>query len=155
MESSRARIIGPAIAVGAVSAGLILIGACGVGSHDTYVPPPPLKNGPAMAAAQVHSDASSTAPKVIIPPSPSWQMAPNAPRLNAGFTVPPSSTSTETTPQPGQPTDSDDSTTTTPARPTTTSDEPLSTTRPHPTTTTRPPRPTTHSAPADDSGDDG
>ncbi|MET7771270.1 hypothetical protein [Nocardia sp. NPDC005366] len=93
MVSSRARIAGPVIAVGAVSVGLVLIGACGVGHHDIYVPPPPLEFGPAAAVATVRDGSTVTAPKVIIPPSPTWQMAPaGPPRRPAGYT-PPSSTS--------------------------------------------------------------
>ncbi|WP_109528436.1 MULTISPECIES: hypothetical protein [Nocardia] len=93
MVSSRAKIAGPAIAVGAVSLGLVLIGACGVGHHDIYVPPPPLELGPAAAVATMRDGSTVTVPKVIIPPSPTWQMAPaGPPRRPAGYT-PPSSTS--------------------------------------------------------------
>ncbi|RJO79994.1 hypothetical protein D5S18_01745 [Nocardia panacis] len=149
MDSSRARIIGPAVAVGAVSAGLILIGACGVGRQDTYVAPPPLKNGPALAAAPVRDDVtSSSTPKVIIPPSPSWRMAPNMPRQETNFTVPPSGGSTTETTTPGRSpsatAEADDPTLTLPPRTTASDDEPLNrtTVRPRPTTsaptTTRP-----------------
>ncbi|MFR9751133.1 hypothetical protein ACL02S_08860 [Nocardia sp. 004] len=76
MDSSKAKIAGPAIAVGAVSIGLVVLGACGVGQHDIYVPPPPLKAGqPADPAARTSSPEPSTA-TVIIPPSPSWKIAP-------------------------------------------------------------------------------
>ncbi|MFI9509327.1 hypothetical protein [Nocardia sp. NPDC052566] len=126
MESSRAKLVGPAIAVGAISAGLVLIGACGVGQHDTYVSPPPLKSGPYVAPAANAKDTSSTAPKVIIPPSPSWQVAQGPPRRPPGFTVPPS-TSPGSTPR------SDTDEPTTRRRPTPTTDETAPTTRP-PTT---------------------
>ncbi|WP_433200144.1 hypothetical protein ACQP1G_07900 [Nocardia sp. CA-107356] len=95
MESSRAKIAGPAIAVGAVSVGLVLIGACGLGKHDTYVAPPPIKSLN-DAAPVVRDGTTSAAPKVFIPPSPSWQVAPpGPPRKPVGFTDP--STSPEST----------------------------------------------------------
>lgn len=135
MERSRAKLVGPAIAVGAVSAGLILIGACGLGTEDTYVAPPPLKAGENPAPQAREQVPASTPPKVIIPPSPSWRVAPAGPRRQAGFTVPPSSTSTpEQTPD-----RSDQAVTSAPPEPEET------TTRPRPTTdedvpvTTRPP----------------
>ncbi|MGQ4600426.1 hypothetical protein [Nocardia sp. R6R-6] len=88
MENSRAKIAGPAIATGAVSIGLVLIGSFGVGKHDTYVPPPPLKAGQ-QAELVVREDTNgSTTPKVIIPPSPTWRVAQNnLPRATpfAGF----------------------------------------------------------------------
>lgn len=96
MESSRAKIAGPAIAVGAVSLGLVLIGACGLGKHDTYVAPPPIKSAN-DAAPVVRAGTTSAVPKVYIPPSPSWQVAPpGPPRKPVGFTDP--STSPELTP---------------------------------------------------------
>ncbi|MEV4125930.1 hypothetical protein [Nocardia sp. NPDC049707] len=90
MQSSRTKIAGPVIAAGAVSLGLVLIGACGLGKHDTYVAPPPIKSANDDAAPAVrYGTSTSTAPKVIIPPSPSWQVAPpGPPRKPAGFTVP-------------------------------------------------------------------
>ncbi|MEV5833726.1 hypothetical protein [Nocardia sp. NPDC052112] len=92
MESSRAKIAGPVIAAGAVSLGLVLIGACGLGKHDTYVAPPPIKsaNDDAVPAVR-YGTSTSAAPKVFIPPSPSWQVArPGPPRKSVDFTVPPS-----------------------------------------------------------------
>ncbi|MEV6134627.1 hypothetical protein AB0L63_00860 [Nocardia sp. NPDC051990] len=92
MQSSRTKIAGPVIAAGAVSLGLVLIGACGLGKHDTYVAPPPIKSANDDAAPAVRYGTSTpTAPKVIIPPSPSWQVAPPG-RKPAGFTVPSSPT---------------------------------------------------------------
>ncbi|WP_433658710.1 hypothetical protein ACQPW1_41790 [Nocardia sp. CA-128927] len=75
MESIRAKIAGPAIAAGAISVGLVLIGACGIGKQDTYVAPPPLQSDPNVAPV-AHEGPSVTAPKVSIPPSPTWQIAP-------------------------------------------------------------------------------
>ncbi|MBF6194967.1 hypothetical protein [Nocardia implantans] len=101
MESSRAKIAGPAIAAGAVSIGLVLIGACGVGRQDTYVPPPPLKAGE-YAEPVVHEDTTgSTTPKVVIPPSPTWRIAPADQRRPTPFAGFMSSTTAE--PSPGNP----------------------------------------------------
>ncbi|WP_040695002.1 hypothetical protein [Nocardia vinacea] len=99
MESSRAKIAGPVIAAGAVSLGLVLIGACGIGKHDTYVAPPPIKsaNDDAVPAVR-YGTSTSAAPKVFIPPSPSWQVArPGPPRKSVDFTVPPSALPESTT----------------------------------------------------------
>ncbi|WP_406232684.1 hypothetical protein [Nocardia sp. NBC_01009] len=98
MESSRTKIAGPAIAAGAVSLGLVLIGACGVGKHDTYVAPPPIKS--AADAAPMREGSSVTVPKVFIPPSPTWKVAPNAPRRDVAFTVPPTAAPGESTTRP-------------------------------------------------------
>ncbi|MFX0575648.1 hypothetical protein [Nocardia nepalensis] len=96
MESSRAKIAGPAIAVGAVSLGLVLIGACGLGKHDTYVAPPPIKSANDPVPAVRYGTTTSAVPKVVIPPSPSWKVAPpGPPRKPVGFTDP--STSPEST----------------------------------------------------------
>ncbi len=102
MQSSRSKIAGPVIAAGAVSAGLVLIGACGLGKHDTYVAPPPIKAANDNAAPAVRYDTStSAAPKVFIPPSPSWQVArPGPPRKSADFTVPPTALPESMTPGP-------------------------------------------------------
>ncbi|MEV6432093.1 hypothetical protein [Nocardia sp. NPDC051463] len=99
MESSRAKIAGPAVAAGAVSLGLVLIGACGVGKHDTYVAPPPIKSA-ADAAPIMREGSSVTVPKVFIPPSPTWKVAPNAPRRDVAFTVPPTAAPGESTTRP-------------------------------------------------------
>lgn len=77
---SKTKVAGPLAAAGAVSLGLVLIGACGVGQEDTYVPPPPIHSGPQAAEpAQYTGDPSSSVAKVLIPPSPSWRMAPEPP----------------------------------------------------------------------------
>ncbi|WP_330250054.1 hypothetical protein OG874_27770 [Nocardia sp. NBC_00565] len=95
MESSRAKIAGPVIAAGAVSLGLVLIGACGLGKHDTYVAPPPIKSV-GDAAPVVRDGTTATAPRVVIPPSPSWQVAPaGPPRKPVGFTDPSTSPESE------------------------------------------------------------
>ncbi|UGT64156.1 hypothetical protein [Nocardia asteroides] len=90
MESSRARIAGPAVAAGAVSVGLVLIGMFGIEREDTYVAPPPLKSDP-YAGAPMRDDGGETGsgvPRITIPPSPSWQIAPaGPPRRPAGYTL--------------------------------------------------------------------
>ncbi|MEV0359663.1 hypothetical protein AB0H71_26760 [Nocardia sp. NPDC050697] len=90
MESSRARIAGPAVAAGAVSVGLVLIGMFGIDREDTYVAPPPLKSDP-YAGAPVRDDdgeSGSSVPRITIPPSPSWQIAPaGPPRRPFGYTL--------------------------------------------------------------------
>ncbi|MFI6952680.1 hypothetical protein ACIBJI_04335 [Nocardia sp. NPDC050408] len=100
MESSRAKIAGPVIAAGAVSLGLVLIGACGLGKDDTYVAPPPIKSAndanDAVPAVR-YGTTTSAAPKVIIPPSPSWKVAPGQPRKPVDFTVPPTALPESTT----------------------------------------------------------
>lgn len=99
MESSRTKIAGPVIAAGAVSIGLVLIGACGVGRQDTYVPPPPLKAGEYAEPVVRESTTGPTTPKVVIPPSPTWRVAPanqQRPTPFAGFM---SSTSAEPSPR--------------------------------------------------------
>lgn len=148
MQSSRAKIAGPVIAAGAVSLGLVLIGACGLGRHDTYVAPPPIKSANDNTVPAVrYGPSTSTAPQVIIPPSPSWQVAPpGPPRKPVGFTVP-STPAESTTREPrtstlyGTPT----------AEPTPAFGTELElTTRPRPTTvdqTTEDPPTTTHRAP--------
>ncbi|MFC8047146.1 hypothetical protein [Nocardia sp. NPDC057353] len=89
MESSRARIVGPAVAAGAVSVGLVLVGVFGIEREDTYVAPPPLKSD-SVAGAVVRADDGETASstqRITIPPSPSWQIAPaGPPRRPAGYT---------------------------------------------------------------------
>ncbi|MGQ4616305.1 hypothetical protein [Nocardia sp. R7R-8] len=101
MESSRAKIAGPAIAAGAVSIGLVLIGVCGVGKQDTYVPPPPLEAGGYAEPVVRESATGSTTPKVVIPPSPTWRIAPADQRHPTPFAGFMSSTTAE--PSPGNP----------------------------------------------------
>ncbi|MEV0295183.1 hypothetical protein [Nocardia sp. NPDC050710] len=151
MVNSRAKIAGPAVAAGAVSVGLILIGACGIGRHETYVSPPPLKTDPAAVVATVRGGTTVTAPKVIIPPSPSWQIAPaGPPRRPPGYTprssepesTPRESGAPQETPVPGMPVETEDSAPTTRTR---TSTVEATTPQEEPTTTRRPAstRPTT------------
>lgn len=77
-------VAGVVAAVGAVSAGLILIGACGLGHQDTYVAPPPI-NADLQVAPETstpsHSGTSTTG--VIIPPSPTWRVAADMPSRRA------------------------------------------------------------------------
>ncbi|MEU4840229.1 hypothetical protein [Nocardia testacea] len=77
---SKTKVAGPLAAAGAVSLGLVLIGACGIGQEDTYVPPPPIRSGPQAAEpAGFTGEPSTSVAKVLIPPSPSWRMAPEPP----------------------------------------------------------------------------
>lgn len=77
---SKTKVAGPLAAAGAVSLGLVLIGACGIGQEDTYVPPPPIRSGPQAAEPAGFTGGPSTGvAKVLIPPSPSWRMAPEPP----------------------------------------------------------------------------
>ncbi|GGL08222.1 hypothetical protein [Nocardia jinanensis] len=77
---SKTKVAGPLAAAGAVSLGLVLIGACGIGQEDTYVPPPPIHSGPQAAEpAQYTGEPSTSVAKVLIPPSPTWRMAPEPP----------------------------------------------------------------------------
>ncbi|MBF6210940.1 hypothetical protein IU433_10495 [Nocardia puris] len=156
MDRSRARIAGPAAAVGAVSLGLVVIGSCGIGGEDVYVPPPPLPDGPA-AAAVVHDGATITGSRIVIPPSPTWQVAPEGPpRRPAGFvtmTVSPDEEHQDETTRPTRPgrtttppADVDAPTTTTRTRTlSATPTAPPTTEAPEPTTrpTTTAARPTT------------
>ncbi|WP_189026525.1 hypothetical protein [Nocardia rhizosphaerihabitans] len=149
MDDSRTKLVGPAIAVGAVSLGLIVIGACGVGQQDVYVPPPPLNANLAAAPSRIAEETSSTTVRISIPPSPSWRIAPYmSPRK------PFSLSSTETSPSEPPPegettTESRPAEATTESRPpATTSEDQSTTTSPHSTTTrpvptrTSPPRTT-------------
>ncbi|MFI6040615.1 hypothetical protein ACIA8C_03210 [Nocardia sp. NPDC051321] len=159
MESTRTKIAGPAIAAGAISVGLVLIGACGIGKQDTYVAPPPLQSDPNVAPV-AHEGPSGTVPRVAIPPSPTWQIAPYQAPHATPFTGFSTTTSGETPPPeeaPGalpngnvpherpsedaRPTTTESPTTT--EAPTTRPTTRPTTTRPRPTTTT-PDEPTTH-----------
>lgn len=151
MERSRTKIAGPAIAVGAVSLGLVLIGACGVGKQDTYVAPPPLRSDPdAVAPAARHEGPSVTAPKISIPPSPTWQIAPYQAPHATPFTGFATTTSGEPTPEdPSHPAREGASSTSSSEEPsatetpTTRPTRPATTTTPWPSTTTEEPEPTT------------
>ncbi|MFD4430367.1 hypothetical protein [Nocardia sp. NPDC058497] len=141
MDDSPTKLVGPAIAVGAVSLGLIVIGACGVGQQDVYVPPPPLNANLAAAPSRIAEETSSTTVRISIPPSPSWRIAPYmSPRK------PFSLSSTETSPSEPPPegettTESQPAEATTESRPPATTAEDQSTTTP-PRSTTTPPEPT-------------
>ncbi|MFB7875963.1 hypothetical protein ACFC06_11970 [Nocardia sp. NPDC056064] len=153
MDDSRAKIVGPAIAVGAVSLGLIIIGACGVGQQDVYVPPPPIEAELAVAPAPVADEqTTSTSSTISIPPSPSWRIAPQmSPRKP--FSLSSTETSPSEPPAEGEPTEgsrpSEATTESHPPETTTVEDQPVTTTRPRVTTTrptptrTVPPRITT------------
>lgn len=135
MESSRARIAGPAIAAGAVSVGLVLVGVFGVDPEDTYVAPPPLKSDPYQAAPARDDDSTETTTvRITIPPSPSWQIAPaGAPRRPAGFTTVTDATDPSSTETPS----SSESATRTPSRTTTPDESETAEPTAEPTTTTR------------------
>ena len=81
-----AAVAGPAIAAGAISLGLVLIGACGLGHHDVYVAPPPMN--PDVQTATGTRAASATSYVVVIPPSPSWRVAVNTPPRRTPTTAP-------------------------------------------------------------------
>ncbi|MFI1237777.1 hypothetical protein [Nocardia salmonicida] len=153
MDNSRAKFVGPAVAVGAVSLGLIIIGACGVGQQDVYVPAPPLSADLAAAPARVADEPTSTTVHISIPPSPTWRIAPYmSPRKP--FSLSSTETSPSETPTEGEPApESRPAEATTESRPAepstrppeTTEDEPTTTrpqipTRPNPTRTVTPPR---------------
>ncbi|PPJ27925.1 hypothetical protein C5E45_15735 [Nocardia nova] len=128
------KVAGPAMAAGAVSLGLVLVGACGIGHKDVYVAPPPLAADLQVATTPITRSGTTTAPAVIIPPSPSWRVAANTP---ARRTTSATSTSTTTEAEPS-------STAFAPPAPTTTAT----------TTTMQTPAPTTEpsvSEPAADS----
>jgi hypothetical protein len=136
MDNSRAKFVGPAVAVGAVSLGLIIIGACGVGQQDVYVPPPPLSADLAAAPARSADEPTSTTVHIPIPPSPSWRIAPYmSPRKP--FSLSSTETSPSQTPPPEDepaPESRPDEATTEP-RPAETTSRPPETTEDEPTTT--------------------
>ncbi|MFD3746121.1 hypothetical protein [Nocardia sp. NPDC058633] len=142
MDSSRAKFVGPAVAVGAVSLGLIIIGACGVGQQDVYVPAPPLSADLAAAPARVADEPTSTTVHIPIPPSPSWRiapyMSPRKPFSLSSTETSPSQTSTVGEPAPESPS----AEATTESRPPEVTLHPTETTEDEPTTTTRPQIPT-------------
>lgn len=79
MDSNTAKVAGPLLAAGAVSLGLVLIGACGIGPDSTRVAPPPLDSAHQAAAAQTDEGSTPTSTtsvaRIVIPPSPSWKVA--------------------------------------------------------------------------------
>lgn len=117
MENSRTKVAGPLAAAGAVSLGLVLIGACGIGQEDTYIAPPPIRSGPQAAPTTQPNEITVTTAKVIIPPSPTWQVAPEitAPRRTLPAQYRTSATAQEDE-NPGGPESPDE--TTSPAPPT-------------------------------------
>ncbi|WP_405485505.1 hypothetical protein [Nocardia sp. NBC_00511] len=140
-------VAGVVAAVGAVSAGLILIGACGLGHQDTYVAPPPI-NADLQVAPETstpsHSGTSTTG--VIIPPSPTWRVAADMPSRRA-----PISTITAT---PDDPLATTTTTRTTTSRPSTTRPtETTRTTTEAPVTTEVTTTPVTTDRPASDNTD--
>ncbi|MQY28667.1 hypothetical protein [Nocardia aurantia] len=83
-----AAVAGPALAAGAISVGLVLIGACGLGHQDTYVAPPPLNADLQQAPAEVVRAGTTSSFQVVIPPSPSWRVAAQPPRLHTESSTP-------------------------------------------------------------------
>ncbi|MVU82005.1 hypothetical protein GPX89_32795 [Nocardia sp. ET3-3] len=141
---------GAAAAIGAVSAGLILLGACGLGHNDTYVAPPPI-NADLQAAPETSTKSGTSTPAVVIPPSPTWRVAADQPSRRA-----PISTVTATPDDPADPSASGRPTTSRPTTTTRTTESPRPTTEPPATTvpeTTLPPSaaPTTDHAASDNS----
>lgn len=114
-------VVGVMGAIGAVSLGLVLIGACGLGHQDTYVAPPPM-NADLQAAPE--TSKTSATPAVVIPPSPTWRVAVDQPPRHSYTPF------SSTTSLPGDPY----------------ADDPLLTTTPR-TTWTRPTAPRTTSRP--------
>ncbi|NKY55420.1 hypothetical protein [Nocardia flavorosea] len=110
---SKTKVAGPLAAAGAVSLGLVFIGACGVGQEDTYVPPPPIHSGSqAVEQARYADPTATTVAQVLIPPSPTWRMAPEPPPRR---TLPPEyqisvTSSAAASTGPGETTDSDETT---------------------------------------------
>ncbi|MEU6583181.1 hypothetical protein [Nocardia sp. NPDC046763] len=76
-------VAGAAAAVGVVSAGLILLGACGIGHNDIYVAPPPLNADLQAAPVTSTNSSASTTPAIVIPPSPTWRVAADQPSRHA------------------------------------------------------------------------
>lgn len=158
MDKSRAKFVGPAVAVGAVSLGLIIIGACGVGQQDVYVPAPPLSADLAAAPARVADEPTSTTVHIPIPPSPTWRiapyMSPRKPFSLSSTETSPSQTPSESEPAPEHHLDETTSryrpAETTARPPVTTEDEPTTTVPEFPTTTPSPTRTVT----PPDSGDE-
>ncbi|GGK46821.1 hypothetical protein [Nocardia camponoti] len=102
MKKMPTKFLGPLVAVGTVSFGLIVIGACGVGQKDTYVAPPPIQAELAAAPAPIADVTSSTTVRLTIPPSPTWQVGPYvSPRKP--FSLSSTETSESATPSEGAP----------------------------------------------------
>lgn len=128
------KVAGPAMAAGAVSLGLVLIGACGIGHKDVYVAPPPLAADLQVATSPLTRSATTTTPAVLIPPSPTWRVAANTPARRTTSTT--ASTTAATEPYPAE------ATSTMPRIPAPTVDPyPASSPGDETTTTTRPHHP--------------
>ncbi|NKY49112.1 hypothetical protein [Nocardia vermiculata] len=89
------KVAGPAMAAGAVSLGLVLIGACGIGQDDVYVAPPPLAADLQVASTPVKQVSGTTTAQVVIPPSPTWRVAVNTPPRRTTTSAPTTMESTE------------------------------------------------------------
>ncbi|MFI5777829.1 hypothetical protein [Nocardia sp. NPDC051570] len=125
-----AKVAGPAVAAGAIAVGLVLIGSCGLGHQDIYVAPPPLNAD--LQSAPTATRSGSTTPGIVIPPSPTWRVAVNAPprrtltssSATTSPTRPPLESGESPAPTPESPrtesTDDPDAGTTTKSRPTVT-----------------------------------
>ncbi len=99
------KVAGPAIAAGAISLGLVLIGACGIGHKDVYVAPPPLAADLQVASTPIKRSGTTTTAQVAIPPSPSWRVAVNTPaRRTTSATSTDTTTDTAPSPTPYAPT---------------------------------------------------
>ena len=81
-------VIGAVVAALAIAIGLIVVNACGLGDDtDKYVTPPRIN--PVSGVSVSATDAGATTPAFTVPPSPTWQVAP------------------ETTPRPQTPTETE------------------------------------------------
>lgn len=100
MEHKHA-VFGAIIAALAIAVGLVVVNACGLGDDvDKHVTPPRIN--PVSGVSVPSTDPGSSTPAFTVPPSPTWQVAP------------------ETTPRPETPTESasdEDPTTTTRSTP--------------------------------------
>ncbi|MFJ1457739.1 hypothetical protein [Nocardia wallacei] len=145
-----AKIAGPALAAGAVSLGLVLVGSCGLGQRDVYVTPPPLNAGlqSAPPGGVTTKAPGTTAQAVLIPPSPSWRVAVNPPAPRRTLSgVPTTSPGAEPVPPAaGEPARGTEAIDDTAPVPTTTTTTRSTTTRP---TTTRPAPTTRHESSAE------
>ncbi|WP_024799904.1 hypothetical protein [Nocardia sp. BMG51109] len=130
------RVAGPALAAGAVSLGLVLIGSCGLGQHEVYVTPPPL-NADLQSAPTglLTSPSGSTTAAVHIPPSPSWRVAVDPPPRRTISGAPGTTTSRDETSSPAPYAGPSETTRTTTSG--SFDESRTTTTRPRPTTTTR------------------
>ncbi|WP_216896336.1 hypothetical protein [Nocardia alni] len=135
------RVAGLALAAGAVSLGLVVIGACDVRPHDVYVAPPPLSTN--LPTTDGTRAPTSTTQVVYIPPTPSWHVAkittphPSVLPSLPSYTYNPAEPYASLTPSSGQNTSSNPSPTQSDSPPYTT--DPGYTDEPGDTTTARAP----------------